>query len=114
MIAKYNGKCDLTGTTIIAGETEIARVGKFTVLAEYGSAEAVESWFASQTAQVKEIAAEMAELRGRKNTLATMFEESLERRRSGYMANIKLDAEWVRNEVSGMIRRLETLRNQPA
>lgn len=61
MIAQYNGKCALTGTKIIAGQTEIARVNRQTVLAEYGTQEAVDAWFAARVAEAYAIIDDMAQ-----------------------------------------------------
>lgn len=119
MIAKYDGKCDLTGAPITAGVTEIGRIGRFTVLAEYASPEMVDAWFARQVDEAKAILTEIAELLGRNpETYAAKplndFAEALQRRRSSRFANLKFDAEWVRSEIAGFQRRLEAQRIRKA
>lgn len=65
MIAKYDGKCQLTRQPIIAGKTQIERFAGSFLLAEYATTEAVQNYFAERIAEIVGMAAEIAELRGR-------------------------------------------------
>lgn len=117
MIAQYDGKCGLTGNKIVAGETEIAKYGRVTVLAEYASDEAVNGWFDAQLEKAAEICSETARLLNREFDRSTFpsfvnFAESLERRRNGKFFSLPVESEWVRNEIAGMERRLEQRRNR--
>jgi hypothetical protein len=111
MIAKYNGKCDLTGTKIIAGETEIAKYGRFTLLAEYATPEAIDAWFAAQIAEYTNIIAELRSITGREFANAVSdFEATVQRRRSDKMSDLKFTAERTRGEVEQMQRNLNAKR----
>lgn len=115
MIAKYNGKCDLTGTAIVAGQTEIAKFGHATVLAEYASQEAVDAWFASKVAEFESLARQIAEVTGSQTFVSnttTEFNESLARRRASRFSILKSDADWVRSEIARMERTLKAKRNR--
>lgn len=113
MIAKYNGKCDLTGTQIVAGETEIAKVGRFTLLAEYATSEAIDNWFATQIAEYTNIIAELRTLTGREFTNAESdFAATVQRRRSDKMLDLKFVAENTRGEVAQMQRNLNAKRQR--
>jgi hypothetical protein len=112
MIAKYAGKCDLTGTAIVAGQTEIAKFGSATVLAEYANQEAIDNWFASKSAEMEAISNEIAQITGREYSAFAYFSETLNRRRNDRFAILKSNAEWVRSEIAQQQRILETKRNR--
>jgi hypothetical protein len=117
MIAKYNGKCDLTATSIVANQTEIAKFGTATVLAEYATQEAIDAWFAAQVEEIAAMMSETSQLRGREfdrnsNPLFTEFVANLERRRTSKFSVLKADADFVRNEHANVARRLEGQRNR--
>ena len=115
MIAKYAGKCDLTGTAILAGETEIEKFGPFTVLAGLGNQDAVNAYFANKIEEAAAILAETMQLRGREfdrntNKFFQGFVEQVNARLSSKFFVLRGDAEWIRNEVAGMQRRLDDQR----
>lgn len=115
MIAKYAGKCDLTGTAIIAGQTEIAKFGNATVLAEYATQEAMDSWFASQAAEFETVATQIAAITGNSEYVSnavSRFTGDLERRRNDRFFVLKPVAEWVRSEIAQLGRILDRKRQQ--
>lgn len=113
MIAKYAGKCDLTGTAIVAGVTEIEKYGRLTVLAGYATPEAIDGWFAAQTAEFNSIIAELRTVTGREFPDAeTKFADRVNRQRSDKTLQLDFVARNTRDEVAQMQRNLDGKRSR--
>lgn len=111
MIAKFNGKCDLTGAAIVAGQTEIAKYGNATVLTEYATKEAVEAWFAGQVAEYGRIIAELRTITGREYANAEQkFSEIVANRLNSKFFVLKQTADNVCADVAQMQRNLDAKR----